>query len=143
MQEWIVLFKGFQVHFNVERKALIEVLLPLTTSPCVLVSILCNFVAIRMNVNPTIRISLAVASVAVMTPFCLLLYLYGKLTELQETAIRRKRCELTSRVNRRSLKCLQIQSYLLGPFCKIERLLTFDIILFVINMTITLLITFP
>ena len=142
-RKWIHLFKSFHVHFSIERQVLAELLLPIMTIPCIAVSILCNFVAIKLNVGTSIRFSLVLGSISVMTPFCLLLYLLGKLTRLQEISIRRKRLELASTISRRSLNCLKCQAYSIGSFCYIDQLLPFNIIYLVINFTITLLITFP
>ena len=119
-----------------------DIFFPVTLFFTTLVSILFNFVVIRMNIVPSLKIALLVNSFALLIFLCVILCIFGTLFNLQKDSLRRMKNIVTTKTELRLIGSLRIEKTLIGSFGAIEPHLAFFIVYSVLNYTTTHLILF-
>ena len=89
-----------------------------------------------------LRIIVLLVPVCILFMLSFLLTIMSKLGKLQTVSLQRKRLIETDKLSLKIFKSLKIEMGLIGNYFALEPHLPFGIIYFVINCTLTLLITF-
>ena len=140
--EWIRLFKSFQV-FVIESRIFCRFLLPVTLIFCISLSIVCNYIAIKIKgLLISVRLSLIVISLVLLSSVFTIFYMFEKLTAIQEVSIRCRQLPLSTKYYRKYLNSFKVQKYSIGSLCYVHRSLPFTILRLIIDLTMSALITF-
>ena len=135
------MFKTYQVYV-IETRYFTYWFLIIGVFLITFISIVANYLVIKTKgLILVLRIALVSTTVITLGSEFMVFYVLAKLSSLQEVSIRRQRLTLCTKYYRKYLKSFKIQTYSIGSFCPVHRMLPFRMVHLVVDFTITLLIT--
>lgn len=141
-REWIKLFKSYQV-LIIESQNLCRFLFPVVIIFCISLSIVCNYLAIKIEgLLISIRLSIIVVSGVLIVSVFTIFYMVEKLAAYQEVSIRCRKLTLSTKCYRKHLNSFRIQKFSIVSLFYVDRILPFTILHLIVDITISALITF-